>query len=110
MKLRETIKKVLREETKPHKAMRRTHLIDYEIERMLNNPYLPKNVCKKYGNPDEFIISMCEHCAENLYFNTFYMMDDTSEEWEKSVDFIYDYVKDSYRGKLTNYYNKNCKG
>jgi cell division protein FtsN len=36
------------------------------------------------------------------------MMDDTSKEWEKTVDFIYDFIKENYSGILQDHYNKKC--
>jgi hypothetical protein len=108
MNLKETIRRVLREETKPHKIMRRTHLIDGEIVRLLNVVYLDKRICARYDDADMFARVVTEAIVERLYFNEFYMMDDTSLEWEKSVDFIYDYIKDSYGEKLKNYFNNMC--
>jgi hypothetical protein len=108
MNLKDNIKRILREETRPLKAMRRTHLIDNEINRLLDRVYKGKKICELYDDEDMFVRVVTEAVVENLYFNTFYMMDDTSLEWEKSVDFIYDYVKDSYRKMLTDYYKKHC--
>jgi len=99
---------VLGEETKPHKAMRRTHLIDNEIARLLDRVYFDKRICGRYDDADMFVRVVTEAVVENLYFNTFYMMDDTSLEWEKSVDFIYDYIKDSYSETLKDYFNNTC--
>ena len=88
--------------------MRRIHLIDGEIVRLLNVVYLNKRICAIYDDADMFARVVTEAIVERLYFNEFYMMDDTSLEWEKSVDFIYDYVKDSYGEKLKNYFNNMC--
>ena len=50
-----------------------------------------------------------EAVLENLYFSTLHnMMDDTSEEWESSANFIYDFIKDSYGEKLKDYFNNMC--
>ena len=106
--LEESIRRILREESRPLEIMRRTHLIDNEIEKILKNPYFPKKVCKTYINTEQFITSVCEFCFRSLYSNTFYMMDDTSEEWEKIVVFIYEYVKDRYSEILKDYYKKHC--
>ena len=104
----ESIRRILREETRPFKIMRRTHLIGYEITRLLSKVYKDERICEIYDDTDMFVRVVTEAVVENLYFNTFYMMDDTSEEWEKSVDFIYDFIKDSYGKKLKDYYNKMC--
>jgi hypothetical protein len=106
--MRQTIKRILREETRPYKIMRRTHLIDREIARLLDIVYYDKRICGRYDNANMFLQVVTETVVENLYFNTFYMMDDTSLEWESSVNFIYDFIKDSYGEKLKDYFNNMC--
>jgi len=106
--MRQTIKRILREETRPLKAMRRTHLIDREIARLLDRVYYDKRICGRYDDANMFLQVVTEAVVENLYFNTFYMMDDTSLEWESSVNFIYDFIKDSYGEKLKDYFNNIC--
>ena len=95
-------------EMRPYKVMRRTNLIDDEIRRLLLVVYDNERICERYDDADMFVRVVTEAVVENLYFKQFYMMDDTSEEWEKSVDFIYDYIKDSYGVKIRNHYNKMC--
>ena len=106
--MRQTIKRILREETRPYKIMRRTHLIDREIARLLDIVYYDKRICGRYDNANMFLQVVTETVVENLYFNTFYMMDDTSLEWENSVNFIYDFIKDSYGETLKDYFNNMC--
>jgi hypothetical protein len=106
--IRESITRILREETRPLKVMRRTHLIDYEINRLLDLVYFDNRICGRYDDADMFVRVVAEAVVTNLYFNTFYMMDDTSEEWEKSVDFIYDFIKDSHGETLKDYFNNMC--
>lgn len=108
MNLQENIRRILREETRPLKAMRRTHLIDREIARLLDRVYYDKRICGRYDSDNMFLQVVTEAVVENLYFNTFYMMDDTSLEWESSVNFIYDFIKDSYGEKLKDYFNNMC--
>ena len=100
---------ILREEMRPLKVMRRTHLIDNEIAKLLDRVYYDKRICGRYDDANMFMNVVQEAVLENLYFNTFYMMDDTSEEWEKSVDFIYDYIKVSHGENLRRYFNNTCK-
>ena len=99
---------VLREETRPLKVMRRTHLIDNEITKLLDRVYYDKRICGRYDSANMFLQVVTEAVVENLYFNTFYMMDDTSLEWESSVNFMYDFIKDSYGEKLKDYFNNMC--
>jgi hypothetical protein len=100
---------VLREETRPLKIMRRTHLIDNEINRLLDRVYYDKRICGRYDDANMFMNVVQEAVLENLYFSTLHnMMDDTSEEWESSANFIYDFIKDSYGEKLKDYFNNMC--
>ena len=100
---------VLREETRPLKVMRRTHLIDNEIVKLLDRVYYDKRICGRYDDANMFMNVVQEAVLENLYFSTLHnMMDDTSEEWESSANFIYDFIKDSYGEKLKDYFNNMC--
>jgi hypothetical protein len=108
MNLKQTIIRVLREETKPYKIMRRTHLIDDVIERLLLVVYDNERICERYDDEDMFLRVVIEAAVENLYYHTFYMMDDTSKEWENMVNFVYEFIKDRHGGKIKNHYNKMC--
>ena len=109
MNLKETIRRILREETRPLKVMRRTHLIDNEIAKLLDRVYYDKRICGRYDDANMFMNVVQEAVLENLYFSTLHnMMDDTSEEWESSANFIYDFIKDSYGEKLKDYFNNMC--
>ena len=100
---------VLREEMRPLKVMRRTHLIDNEIAKLLDRVYYDKRICGRYDDANMFMNVVQEAVLENLYFSTLHnMMDDTSEEWESSANFIYDFIKDSYGEKLKDYFNNMC--
>jgi len=100
---------ILREETRPLKVMRRTHLIDNEIAKLLDRVYYDKRICGRYDDANMFMNVVQEAVLENLYFSTLHnMMDDTSEEWESSANFIYDFIKDSYGEKLKDYFNNMC--
>jgi hypothetical protein len=108
MNLKNDIRRILREEIRPFKVMRRTHLIDYEINRLLDLVYFDNRICGRYDDADMFVRVVAEAVVTNLYFNTFNMIDDTSLEWENSANFIYDYIKDSYGEKLKDYFNNMC--
>ena len=108
MNLKKSIRRILREETRPFKIMRRTHLIDREITRLLDRVYFDKRICGRCNNADMFVRVVTESVVENLYFNTFYMIDDLSTEWEKMVDFIYDFIKDRHGKNLIDYFNNTC--
>ena len=108
MKLRDRIKIILQEETNSTtKIRRRTHEIDTEFKRLMSAVYRPNVICE-YGGPRMVIRVITEAIVENLYFNTFYMEDDTSKEWEDIVNFIYEYVQINYSQELTEYFNRVC--
>jgi len=107
MSLKETIKRVLREERAPMKVLRRTHEIDREFKRLMSAVYRPNSICR-YETGEMLVRVVTEAIWENLYYNTFYMVDDTSEEWERIVNFIYEYVRENYGEKLIDYYKDNC--
>jgi hypothetical protein len=105
--LQEQIRKVLREERAPMKVLRRTHEIDREFKRLMSAVYRPNSICR-YVDGSELFTVVTESMVENLYANTFREMDDTSDEWEKIVDFIYNYTWEKYGKELLTYYNNNC--
>jgi hypothetical protein len=107
MNLKDTIRKVLREENRPLKIMRRTNLIDDILLKLMNDTYKPNKICG-YGNSDSFIEVVKYSVGENLYFNTFYEMDDSSKEWEDIFYFISDYIDNKYGEKLINYFHISC--
>ena len=107
MSLKEHIKKILREERAPIKVLRRTHEIDREFKRLMSAVYRPDNICR-YVDGSELFEVVTEAILENLYFNTFYQMDDTSNEWEKIADFIYSYTWEKYGKEVLDYYHTNC--
>ena len=107
MSLKETIKRVLREERAPMKVLRRTHEIDREFKRLMSAVYRPNSICR-YDDGSGLFTAVTESMVENLYYNTFREMDDTSDEWEKIVDFIYNYTWEKYGKELLTYYNDNC--
>jgi hypothetical protein len=69
--------------------------------------YRPNSICR-YVDGSELFTVVTESMVENLYANTFREMDDTSDEWEKIVDFIYNYTWEKYGKELLTYYNNNC--
>jgi hypothetical protein len=105
--IRESITRILREERAPIKVLRRTNEIDREFKRLMSAVYRPNSICR-YETGEMLVRVVTEAIWENLYYNTFYMVDDTSEEWERIVNFIYEYVRENYGEELIDYYNNNC--
>jgi hypothetical protein len=105
--IRESVLRVLREERLPIKVLRRTNEIDREFKRLMGSVYRPDNVCE-YRDGSELFEVVTEAILENLYFNTFYGVDDLSNEWEKIADFIGNYTWEKYGKEVLDYYKDNC--
>ena len=101
MNLQSIIKKVLKEETNlSFKIRRRTNLIDDEVKKLLNSVYIGQYLCINYTGGNELINVISHAVIENLYFNTFYEMDDDSKEWEEIAQFIWDYVHEKFGERI----------
>lgn len=110
MNLQSIIKKVLKEETNlSFKIRRRTNLIDDEVKKLLNSVYIGQYLCVNYRGGDELTNVISHTVIENLYFNTFYEMDDESKEWEEIAQFIWDYVHEKFGERIKTHYEDNCE-
>ena len=110
MNLQSIIKKVLKEETNlSFKIRRRINLIDDEVKRLLNSVYIVQYLCINYRGGNELINVISHAVIENLYFNTFYEMDDDSKEWEEIAQFIWDYVHEKFGERIKTHYEDNCE-
>jgi hypothetical protein len=120
MNLQKTIRKVLREETNFPISMRRRlkpifwpekrhylNPIDHEIDRLVSKVYTPNKICN-YIDANELIEVIIYACAENLYYNTFYDINDQSEEWEIIFQSLSNYIRDKYGDKIREYYKHHC--
>ena len=108
--MKNLIKKILKEETSknPYPIIRRTHLIDREVKRVINSVYTPNVICKNYTGGHELTTVISHTVIENLYFNTFYKMNDELKDWEDVAQYIYDYVHEKYGEFITNHYQSSC--
>lgn len=110
MNLQSIIKKVLKEETNlSFKIRRRINLIDDEVEKLLRIAYTPNVICRNYTGGNELTNVISHTVIENLYFNTFYEMDDESKEWEEIAQFIWDYVHEKFGERIKTHYEDNCE-
>ena len=109
MNLQSIIKKVLNEETNlSFKIRRRTNLIDDEVKRLLNSVYIGQYLCINYRGGNELITVISHTVIENLYFNTFYELDDESEQWQDIAQFIFEYVPEKFGKEIRKHYERNC--
>ena len=99
---------ILMEELSP-RVRRRVNLIDDEVEKLLRIAYTPNVICRNYTGGNELINVISHAVIENLYFNTFYEMDDDSKEWEEIAQFIWDYVHEKFGERIKTHYEDNCE-
>ena len=113
MNLQSIIKKVLREEVStPYKIRRRIERINYEVERLINSVYTPKVICRNYTGGNELTTVIAHAVIENLYFNTFYNINDRlieDKEWEEIAQFIFDYIHENFGDMINSYYQSSCE-
>jgi hypothetical protein len=108
MNLRETIRKVLREETKiPPYLRRRINMLDYEVESRVGRVYRPDNICK-YESAEELLNVIVEAAIDSMYWNYFADTDDNSGEWGEIYHDMVKYITDKYGEKIKEYYHINC--
>jgi len=108
MKLIDTIKRILREESKvPIQVRRRLNDVDWRVD------FQVKEVVKLYGSPcklslSDFVVEVTESVITSLYWDDFSYMDDNSNEWGITYHFLVDYIENNFGDKLKGYYHMNC--
>jgi hypothetical protein len=108
MNLQETIRKVLKEETKISPYLRRRiNMLDYEVESRVGRVYRPDNICK-YESAEELLDVIMEASIDSMYWNYFSNVDDNSSEWVSIYNEMVKYVENKYGDELRNYYINNC--
>jgi hypothetical protein len=80
--LKESIRKVLKEDRQPSNFLRRRlDMLDYEVERGLNAPFGGANICIFFKSEEDFFESVMENAIDAMYYNHFSHIDDGSGEW-----------------------------
>ena len=93
------------------RAIRRTHLIDEEVSRLMDNVYTVDKICDNYSDGEELIDVVVYAVIENLYFHTFYnIFKNNDDNWNYAAKYIYDYVYEKYSVGIINYYKTACWG
>jgi hypothetical protein len=108
MNLKETIRRILREEINPvpRKVMRRIAAIDWEIEFAVREVKRQNNVC--FMGEDAFIETVIEKTIDSMYWDFFSDIDDNSKEWTSAYYFMEQYINDNFVDKLRQNYQLNC--
>jgi hypothetical protein len=108
MNLQETIRKVLREETKISPYLRRRiDMLDYEVEYRMSEVYRPNDICR-FESGEELLNVIVEAAIDSMYWNYLSNVDTNSSEWVNIYNEMVNYLEDKYGKKLLTYYNDNC--
>jgi len=109
MNLKESIRKILREERKLSGSLiRRLNSLDYEVERGLNGPFSGANICIFFKSDVEFFESVMENAIDAMYHKHFSHIDDGSGEWAHEYLDMVDYIRNKYKDKIMKHYDDNC--
>ena len=108
MKLKKSIKRILREETEiPIRVRRRITIIDELLPFKVKNYYKPDSLCK-YESGEELLEVVMYSVIETMYYDYFGDIDDNSQEWRIMFESMEKYIKDNYGERLKTYYHTNC--
>ena len=108
MNLQESIRRILREETKiPIELRRRSYHIDESFIYFLRK-WAP-NFCD-FENGQKLMDKLIYDTLKDLYFGFFNDYDINSIEWKESSKQIEEYLIKKYKEKIINIYQLDCKG
>jgi hypothetical protein len=68
---------------------------------------------KFYNHLDNFYVyleKVIEETIDKLYWGWFSEMDDTSDEWIMSANYISNYIRNNFYDKIINHFEKNKQG
>ena len=108
MGLKQTIRKILNEESKvPVEVRRRISEVDFNVD------YSIKEIKRQYGsicklNETEFIETVIDKTIDEMYWVYFSDMDDNSQEWGATYRLLVHYIEDKFGDKLKKTYHINC--
>jgi hypothetical protein len=104
--LKESIKRILREESVLTRVKRRLRYIDWWIEFSVKEVKRQNDFCKM--GEDDFVETVIEKTIEQMYWDFFSDMDDNSSEWSDSYKFMVKYLKSTFENELRQNYHLNC--
>jgi hypothetical protein len=97
------------------RIIRRLYAIDGLVEYMLddyddfilsNNSYRFFKFCDKDEN--YFFLVVSQRVIEQMYYNYFSDVDDTSEEWTEIYNIMEKYIDALFGKKIKDFYNDRC--
>ena len=109
MKLLNSIKTILKEETdKSIFVRRRVHYIEDYLDYTIRITNTRRSTCK-FKNMNDYVDYIVEETIERLWQGWFSEIDDMSEEWVDIVKEIENYIFNSnLMSKIINNYNREC--
>lgn len=111
MKLLNSIKTILKEETdKSIFVRRRIHYIEDYLDYTIRITNTSRSTCK-FKNRTDYLDYIVEETVSRLWQGWFSEIDDMSEEWIDIAEQIENYILNSnLMSKIINNYNQECKG
>ena len=106
MNLKESIKRILREETVPLFVRRRIDAVDWQIDFAVKEVNRQYNVCNL--GEDGFIDTVIQKTIDSMYWDFFSDMDDNSDEWTSAYHYMERYINNNFVNKLRENYHLNC--
>jgi len=108
MKLRESIKRVLKESTEvPNSVKRRLHAIDWQIDFAIKEVKVQYNVCGL--SKEQYVETVIEKAITSMYWDFFSDMDENTVEWGESYKLMVDYASKKFTEHLKNTYQRECR-
>lgn len=110
MNIKETIRRILREEKKPSNfLLRRLNILDYEVEKnFYGRPLVGSNICIFFKNDIEYFETIMENSIDAMYYNYFSHIDDNSGKWGYEYLDMVNYIRKKYQYKIMKHYDDNC--
>ena len=109
MKLLNSIKTILKEETdKSIFVRRRIHYIEDYLDYTIRVANQSRNTCR-FQNRDNYVDYIVEETVSRLWQGWFSQIDDMSEEWVDIAEEIENHIFNSdMMGKIIDNYNREC--
>jgi hypothetical protein len=108
MNLQEHIRRIIKEETKiPKMLRRRLDHLDDEVYYRMGRVYTPNNICR-FESGEELLEVMSDAVVDSMYYTYFSNVDDNSKEWGIMYRTMIKYIDDKYGDKIKEYYHINC--
>ena len=115
MNLKESIRRILREERKPSIFLRRRlEMLDYEVESNFYEiehrveTYSGIDICVIYDSGVRLFETIMENSIYAMYYNYYSNIDDNSKEWAHEYLDMVNHIRNKYQDKIMNYYKDNC--